>query len=220
MEKPTQRQEIFASKPTTANGTKVMLAMAYLCNDQPDQPMTTTSSTLRRLMNISKLTETRWAKLLMELENCTIDYDRQTYFDLKITWSMSRPLVAAPHSATFWRHVDLQHVAQMRSKYSMHLYMWLCANMGYHHKQTATIWTQNMRQIVNVPQGKLYGFETLTRAAMRPAIAEIEKITGITVNITKKHVGRSNQVMSVEITWTRTKQNKSSKTKELQNNDK
>jgi hypothetical protein len=133
------------------------------------------------------------------MDEIRIDHQHKVSDDLLITWYFGRTFRTMADQSCHWAIMDRQTVFALSSKYSIMLFQHISSltNLDYVTSKTFTV--QEMRAVLGVSEGKLSRWTHLYRDALKPAIAEINQTSRLTLTATPHKIGRT--VASVEIAW-------------------
>jgi hypothetical protein len=133
------------------------------------------------------------------MDEIRIDHQHKVSDDLLITWYFGRTFRTMADQSYHWAIMDRQTVFALSSKYSIMLFQHISSltNLDYVTSKTFTV--QEMRAVLGVSEGKLSRWTHLYRDALKPAIAEINQTSRLTLTATPHKIGRT--VASVEIAW-------------------
>lgn len=133
------------------------------------------------------------------MDEIRIDHQHKVSEDLLITWYFGRTFRTMADQSCHWAIMDRQTVFALSSKYSIMLFQHISSltNLDYVTSKTFTV--QEMRAVLGVSEGKLSRWTHLYRDALKPAIAEINQTSRLTLTATPRKVGRT--VASVTISW-------------------
>lgn len=133
------------------------------------------------------------------LDIAEIDYREEVTGDLVISWYFSRMFTRAAANSNHWAILDRQTVFHLNSKYSVLLFQYISSLVNLDHTQSRTFTVQELRALLGVPETKHKRFAELNRWTIKPAVAEINQISRITLYAIPNKVGRT--IVSVTIGW-------------------
>lgn len=133
------------------------------------------------------------------LDEATVDYREEASGDLVLYWWFARTFRRMAAESNHWAILDRQTVYHLSSKYSVLLFQHISSLTGLEHVQSKTFNVSELRAVLGVPEGKLARFSNLNTWAIKPAIAEINQLSRLTLSATPKKIGRT--VDSVTIAW-------------------
>ncbi|RCL02120.1 MAG: Protein involved in initiation of plasmid replication [Candidatus Tokpelaia sp. JSC188] len=133
------------------------------------------------------------------LDEAQIDYGNESSGDLLISWTFSRTFCRMAAESNHWAIIDRQTVFHLNSKYSVLLFQHIAslAHLNWINEKTFTI--PQLRAMLSISAGKLSRFSNLKALALIPTIAEINKLSRLTLTAKLNKTGRT--VTSVTITW-------------------
>lgn len=133
------------------------------------------------------------------LDIAEVDYRDELSGDLNISWYFSRMFTRAAAASNHWAILDRQTVFQLNSKYAVLLFQHIASLLNLDHVTAKTFSAAELRATLGVPEGTHKRFAELNRWALKPAIAEINQLSRLTLTATPNKVGRT--VASVTIAW-------------------
>lgn len=133
------------------------------------------------------------------LDEAQIDYRHEVSGDLLVSWFFGRTFRRLAEESCHWAIIDRQTVFALSSKYSVLLFQHISSlvNLDHVHSKTFNMW--EVRELLGVPEGKLMRWNDVNRFALKPAIAEINQTSRLTLTATPNKIGRT--VESVTIAW-------------------
>tara|TARA_B110000977_G_C11058367_1_gene484968 strand:- start:711 stop:1748 length:1038 start_codon:yes stop_codon:yes gene_type:complete len=133
------------------------------------------------------------------MDEIRIDHQHEVSDDLMITWYFGRTFRTMADQSCHWAIMDRQTVFALSSKYSIMLFQHISslANLDYVTSKTFTV--PELRAALGVAEGKLSAWNDVNKRALKPAIAEINQTSRLTLTATPRKIGRT--VFSVEIAW-------------------
>lgn len=134
------------------------------------------------------------------LDEAVIDYREEISGDLLVSWWFGRSFRRMALESNHWAILDRQTVFHLGSKYAVLLFQHVASLAPFEHVCSRTFSTAEIRSLLGVTQGKLARFADLNKWALKPAIAEINHLSRLTLTATSNKVGRT--VVSVTISWT------------------
>ncbi|MDE4131372.1 replication initiation protein [Phaeobacter gallaeciensis] len=154
------------------------LAGAVLVNDDPEAMVTTIGGLL---------------------DEARIDYRHEVSGDLLVTWYFGRTFRRMAEESNHWAILDRQTVFHLSSKYAVLLFQHVASLVNLDHLVSKTFSVEDLRAILGIEQGKIKRFADLNRDVVKPAIAEINQLSRLTLTATPNKIGRT--VASITITW-------------------
>lgn len=133
------------------------------------------------------------------LDHAVLDRKDPISGDTLLSWYFGRSFIEMAEKSNHWAIMDRQTVFHLTSKYSVLLFQYISSltNLDYVTSKTFTV--PELRAMLGVPEGKLSRFSNLNTWAIKPAIAEINQLSRLTLTATAHKIGRT--VASVEIAW-------------------
>jgi len=154
---------------------------------------------LQAAVLISDDTEKKRVTIGGLLDIAEIDYREETSGDLVISWYFSRMFTRAAAASNHWAILDRQTVFHLGSKYSVLLFQHIASLANLDHIDTKIFSVPQLRSLLGVPDSKHKRFAEFNRWAIKPAIAEINQLSRLTLTATPNKIGRT--VASVTIGW-------------------
>lgn len=133
------------------------------------------------------------------LDEARIDYRHEISGDLLITWYFGRTFRRMAEESNHWAILDRQTVFHLGSKYAVLLFQHIASLVNLNHVSNKTFSIEDLRAVLGVEQGKIKRFADLNRDVIKPAIAEINQLSRMTLTATPNKIGRT--VASVTIAW-------------------
>lgn len=133
------------------------------------------------------------------LDEAQIDYRHEVSGDLLVSWFFGRTFRRLAEESCHWAIIDRQTVFALSSKYSVLLFQHISSLVNLDHVQSKTFNMWEVRELLGVPEGKLKRWNDVNNFALKPAIAEINQTSRLTLTATPNKIGRT--VASVTITW-------------------
>ena len=133
------------------------------------------------------------------LDGARLDYRHETSDDLLVSWWFGRAFREMAEKSCHWAILDRQTVFALSSKYSILLFQHIASLANLDHVDSKTFTIAELRSVLGVPDGKIARFADLNRDTIKPAIAEINQTSRLTLTATPNKIGRS--VVSVTISW-------------------
>ena len=134
------------------------------------------------------------------LDQAMVDYRHELSGDVLVSWFFGRMFRDMAERSNHWAILDRQTVFHLGSKYSVLLFQHIASLAGMERIDAKTFTIPELRTLLAVPEGKLERWNDVNRFALKPAIAEINQLSRLTLTATPKKVGRT--VSAVEIAWT------------------
>ena len=134
------------------------------------------------------------------LDQAVVDYRHELSGDVLVSWFFGRMFRDMAEKSNHWAILDRQTVFHLGSKYSVLLFQHIASLAGMDRIDAKTFTIPELRTLLAVPEGKLERFSNLNTWALKPAVAEINQLSRLTLTVTPKKVGRT--VAAVEIAWT------------------
>ena len=134
------------------------------------------------------------------LDQAVVDYRHELSGDVLVSWFFGRMFRDMAEKSNHWAILDRQTVFHLGSKYSVLLFQHIASLSGLDRLNTKTFTIPELRTLLAVPEGKLERFSNLNTWALKPAIAEINQLSRLTLTATPHKIGRT--VASVETSWT------------------
>ena len=133
------------------------------------------------------------------LDIAEVDYREEAAGDLVISWYFSRMFTRAAAESNHWAILDRQTVFHLGSKYSVLLFQHIASLSNLDRVSAKKFSISDLRAALGIEQGKITRFSTLNQRVLKPAIAEINQLSRLTLTATPNKVGRT--VTSVTIGW-------------------
>lgn len=133
------------------------------------------------------------------LDRAKLDYRHEVSDDLLVAWWFGGAFREMAEKSCHWAILDRQTVFALSSKYSILLFQHVASLVNLNHVTSKIFTVAELRAILGVPDGKLDRFSNLNTWALKPAIAEINQTSRLTVTATPNKIGRT--VVSVTIAW-------------------
>jgi hypothetical protein len=133
------------------------------------------------------------------LDEAQIDYRHEVSGDLLVSWFFGRTFRRLAEESCHWAIIDRQTVFALSSKYSVLLFQHISSLVNLDHVQSKTFNMWEVRELLGVPEGKLKRWNDVNNFALKPAIAEINQTSRLTLTATPNKIGRT--VASVTIAW-------------------
>lgn len=133
------------------------------------------------------------------LDQAVVDYRHELSGDVLVSWFFGRMFRDMAEKSNHWAILDRQTVFHLGSKYSVLLFQHIASLAGMDRIAAKTFTIPELRTLLAVPEGKLERFSNLNTWALKPAVAEINQLSRLTLTVTPKKVGRT--VAAVEIAW-------------------
>lgn len=119
--------------------------------------------------------------------------------DTMLSWYFGRSFISMAEKSNHWAIMDRQTVFHLTSKYSVLLFQHISSLVNLDYITSKTFTVPELRAMLGVPEGKLSRFSNLNTWAIKPAIAEINQLSRLTLTAKAHKIGRT--VASVEIFW-------------------
>lgn len=133
------------------------------------------------------------------LDQAVVDYRHELSGDVLVSWFFGRMFRDMAEGSNHWAILDRQTVFHLGSKYSVLLFQHIASLAGMDRIDAKTFTIPELRSLLAVPEGKLERFSNLNTWALKPAIAEINQLSRLTLTATPRKVGST--VASIEIAW-------------------
>lgn len=133
------------------------------------------------------------------LDRAKLDYRHEVSDDLLVAWWFGGAFREMAEKSCHWAILDRQTVFALSSKYSILLFQHITSLVNLDHVTSKTFTVTELRAVLGVPDGKLDRFSNLNTWALKPAIAEINQTSRLTLTATPRKIGRT--VASVTIAW-------------------
>lgn len=115
------------------------------------------------------------------------------------TFKLSPELAALMQDSTIFGKLELRTMTAFTTKYALALYEAIARRVRLNYVFHEDFTIDRFRELLGVPKGKLTTFGNLNNRAIRPAVAEINALSGYSVMITPLKEGR--RVTSVRVGW-------------------
>ena len=133
------------------------------------------------------------------VDEARIDYRHEVSGDLLVTWTFRSTFRRMAAESNHWAILDRQTVFHLSSKYAVMLFQHVASLTNLKHTNGKTFTVSELRALLGVAEGKHSRFSELNRWTIKPAIAEINQLSRLTLTATPHKVGRT--VASVTIGW-------------------
>jgi hypothetical protein len=133
------------------------------------------------------------------LDRAKLDYRHEVSDDLLVAWWFGGAFREMAEKSCHWAILDRQTVFALSSKYSILLFQHVASLVNLDHVVSRTFTVPELRALLGVPDGKMERWNDVNRFALKPAVAEINKTSRLTLIATPRKVGRT--VSSVTIAW-------------------
>jgi len=133
------------------------------------------------------------------LDEARIDYRHELSGDLLVSWYFGRTFREMADKSNHWAIIDRQTVFHLSSKYAVLMFQHLASLAGMGRLSSKTFTIPELRALLGVTSGKMERFSNLMQRAIAPAVAEINQISRLHLDVTTNKVGRT--VASVTIKW-------------------
>ena len=133
------------------------------------------------------------------LDQAKLDYRHEVSDDLLVAWWFGRAFREMAEKSCHWAILDRQTVFALSSKYSILLFQHITSLVNLNHITSKTFTVAELRAVLGVPDSKIARFADLNRDVIKPAIAEINQTSRLTLTATPRKIGRT--VASVTISW-------------------
>lgn len=133
------------------------------------------------------------------LDHAVLDRKDPVNGDILLSWYFGRSFLEMAEKSNHWAIMDRQTVFHLTSKYSVLLFQHISSLTNLKHITSKTFNVSDLRAMLGVPEGKLGRFSNLNTWALKPAIAEINQLSRLTLTATPHKIGRT--VSEVEIAW-------------------
>jgi plasmid replication initiation protein len=152
------------------------------------------TTTLRlRLTDSKGRRYTKSGPLLSDVEQ---EDDDQVQAEIRFEFSPA--MRKAISNSTHWAVVSRRAVMAFESRYALRLYTIMSLRAGL--RNTSELFSlDDLRELLGVPHGKLSRWQDLKQWAVEPAIAEVNHLSGITINYIPRKQGR--KIVGVELVW-------------------
>ena len=115
------------------------------------------------------------------------------------TFKLSPELAALMQDSTIFGKLELRTMTAFTTKYALALYEAIARRVRLDYVFHEDFSINRFRELLGVPKGKLTTFGNLNNRAIRPAVTEINALSGYSVMITPLKEGR--RVTSVRVGW-------------------
>ncbi len=133
------------------------------------------------------------------LDRAKLDYRHEASGDLLVSWWFGGAFREMAAESCHWAIMDRQTVFALSSKYSILLFQHIASLTGLAHVHSKSFTIAELRAVLGIPDAKMGRWNDMNRFALKPAIAEINQLSRLTLTATPQKVGRT--VVGVEITW-------------------
>jgi hypothetical protein len=133
------------------------------------------------------------------LDRAKLDYRHEVSDDLLVAWWFGGAFREMAEQSCHWAILDRQTVFALSSKYSILLFQHVASLVNLDHVTSKTFTVAELRAVLGVPDGKMERWNDVNRFALKPAIAEINQTSRLTLTATPRKIGRT--VASVTIAW-------------------
>lgn len=133
------------------------------------------------------------------LDRAKLDYRHEVSDDLLVAWWFGGAFREMAEKSCHWAIMDRQTVFALASKYSILLFQHIASLVNLNHVAGQIFTMAELRSVLGVPEGKMQRWNDVNRFALKPAIAEINQTSRLTLTATPHKIGRS--VTSVTIDW-------------------
>ena len=133
------------------------------------------------------------------MDEIRLDYRHEISDDLLIKWVFGRTFREMAEQSCHWAIMDRQTVFALSSKYSILLFQHIASLVNLDYIASKTFTVPELRAVLGVPEGKLKRWNDVNNFALKPALAEINQLSRLTLTATNHKIGRT--VASVEIAW-------------------
>ena len=133
------------------------------------------------------------------LDRAKLDYRHEVSDDLLVAWWFGGAFREMAEKSCHWAILDRQTVFALSSKYSILLFQHVASLVNLDHVTSKTFTVPELRAFLGVPDGKMERWNDVNRFALKPAIAEINQTSRLTLTATPNKIGRT--VASVTIAW-------------------
>jgi hypothetical protein len=133
------------------------------------------------------------------LDRAKLDYRHEVSDDLLVAWWFGGAFREMAEKSCHWAIMDRQTIFALSSKYSILLFQHIASLVNLNHVANQTFTVPELRSVLGVPEGKMQRWNDVNRFALKPAIAEINQTSRLTLTATPNKIGRS--VASVTIAW-------------------
>lgn len=133
------------------------------------------------------------------LDEAEVDYLDEIGGDLLVSWWFGRTFQRVAAASNYWAVLDRQTVFHLGSRYSMLLFQHIASLVNLDHVVAKTFTVSELRAVLGIPEGKLDRFSNLNQRVIQPSIAEINRLSRLTLTAKPNKIGRT--VASVTISW-------------------
>lgn len=133
------------------------------------------------------------------LDRAKLDYRHEVSDDLLVAWWFGGAFREMAEKSCHWAILDRQTVFALSSKYSILLFQHVASLVNLNHVNSKSFTVSELRAVLGVPDGKMERWNDMNRFALKPAIAEVNHTSRLTLTATPRKVGRT--VASVVISW-------------------
>lgn len=133
------------------------------------------------------------------LDRAKLDYRHEVSGDLLVAWWFGGAFREMAEKSCHWAILDRQTVFALSSKYSILLFQYVTSLVNLNHVTSKTFTVAELRAVLGVPDGKMERWNDVNRFALKPAIAEVNQTSRLTLTATPNKIGRT--VASVTIAW-------------------
>lgn len=133
------------------------------------------------------------------LDRAKLDYRHEVSDDLLVAWWFGGAFREMAEKSCHWAILDRQTVFALSSKYSILLFQYIASMVNLDHVTSKTFAVAELRAVLGVPDGKMPRWNDVNRFALKPAIAEVNQTSRLTLTATPYKIGRT--VAKVTIAW-------------------
>ena len=133
------------------------------------------------------------------LDRAKLDYRHEVSDDLLVAWWFGGAFREMAEKSCHWAILDRQTVFALSSKYSILLFQHIASMVNFDHVTSKTFTVAELRSVLGVPDGKMPRWNDVNRFALKPAIAEVNQTSRLTLTATPHKIGRT--VAKVKIAW-------------------
>jgi hypothetical protein len=119
--------------------------------------------------------------------------------DILVKWWFRRSFREMADESNHWAILDRQTIFHLGSKYSVLMFQYVASLVNLDHVTSKTFTVTELRAMLGVPERKMERWNDVNRFALKPAIAEINQTSRLTLTATPHKIGRT--VASVTIAW-------------------
>ena len=145
------------------------------------------------------------------LDRAKLDYRHEVSDDLLVAWWFGGAFREMAEKSCHWAIMDRQTIFALSLKYSILLYQHIASLVNLKHTNSKTFTVPELRVVLGVPEGRIKRFADLNRDVLKPAIAEINQTSRLTLTATRHKIGHT--VASVTIAWEEKETEKKQSTK-------